>query len=99
HFDVPPPIRRVDVRLAPPGGAIGAYYVGPSEDLSRPGTVWYSPGARTAMPLWQEITTAYHEGFPGHHLQVALQVLSRDRLTRFQRLLGDWCGYAEGWAL
>ncbi len=37
HFDVPEPIRRVDVKLAPPGGALGAFYVGPSEDFSPAG--------------------------------------------------------------
>ncbi len=99
HFRVPEAIRRIDVRLAPPGGKIGAYYVPPSEDLARPGTVWYSPGSKRRMPLWQEVTTAYHEGFPGHHLQCAMQVLLADRLTRFQRVFGFNVGYAEGWAL
>ncbi|CAN5285899.1 DUF885 domain-containing protein [soil metagenome] len=99
HFDVPAILRKVDVKLAPAGGKPGAYYSPPSEDFSRPGTVWYSPGQRRALPLWQEITTAYHEGFPGHHLQVAMQVYLESRLTRFQRLLADWPGYAEGWAL
>ncbi len=99
HFDVPEPVRTIAVKLAPPGGSPGAYYSGPAEDFSRPGTVWYAPGTRTAIPIWQEITTAYHEGFPGHHLQVGMQVLTADRLTRFQRLLADWAGYAEGWAL
>lgn len=99
HFDVPEPARRLEVRLAPPGGPVGAYYVAPSEDFVRPGTVWYSPGSATHLPLWREVTTAFHEGFPGHHLQVATQVFLRDRLTRFQRLFADKSGYAEGWAL
>lgn len=99
HFDVPEPVRTIAIKLAPPGGNPGAYYSAPAEDFSRPGTVWYAPGTRTAIPIWQEITTAYHEGFPGHHLQVGMQVLTADRLTRFQRLLADWAGYAEGWAL
>ena len=42
HFDVPEPIRRCEVKLAPPGGPLGAYYVGPSEDFTRPGTVWWA---------------------------------------------------------
>lgn len=99
HFDVPEPIRKLEVRLASPGGKPGAYYTAPSEDFSRPGIVWYSPGSRASMPLWQEITTAYHEGFPGHHLQVGTQVQKADRLTRYQRLFAEWSGFAEGWAL
>ncbi len=99
HFDVPDRVRALEVRLAPAGGKPGAYYTPPAEDFSRPGIVWYSPGDRTSMPLWQEITTAYHEGFPGHHLQVAMQVHQREHLTRFQRLLADWPGHSEGWAL
>lgn len=99
HFDVPHAIRRVDVKLAPPGGAIGAYYVPPSESFERPGTVWYSPGDAETFPLWDEISTAYHEGFPGHHLQCGLQVHLADRLTRMHRLFVMYSGYAEGWAL
>lgn len=99
HFDVPEPARRIVVKLAPPGGPVGAYYTAPSEDFARPGTVRYLPGSRTRMPLWSEITTAYHEGFPGHHLQIATQLFHRERLTRYQRLFADFTGYAEGWAL
>ena len=40
YFDVPDSIRHVEIKLAKPGGALGAYYVGPSEDFSRPGAVW-----------------------------------------------------------
>jgi uncharacterized protein (DUF885 family) len=98
HFDVPAPLRRLDVKRAPPGGPPGAYYVPPSEDLSRPGAVWYSltdgPQAR-----WDEVSTAYHEGFPGHHLQVGLQVALREHLCRVHRVAYGYSGYAEGWAL
>lgn len=99
HFAVPELAKRLDVKLGPEGGAVGAYYTSPSEDGARPGSIWYLPGRRTRMPLWQEVTTAYHEGFPGHHLQIATQLASADRLTRFQRLFSDFSGYAEGWAL
>jgi uncharacterized protein (DUF885 family) len=99
HFAVPDLAKRLDVKLGPEGGPVGAYYIPPSEDGARAGSVFYLPGSRTRMPLWQEITTAYHEGFPGHHLQIATQLANADRLTRFQRLFADWNGYAEGWAL
>jgi uncharacterized protein (DUF885 family) len=98
HFDVPAAIRRVEVKEAPPGGVPGAYYLPPSEDLTRPGTIWYSMQGDGPFPLWDEISTAYHEGFPGHHLQCGLQVLTRS-LCRLHRVAGDCAGYAEGWAL
>lgn len=99
HFDIPAPLRRVEVKYAPPGGALGAYYVPPSEGFARPGTIWYSPGASTRFPLWDEITTAYHEGFPGHHLQCGLQVYLEDRLSRLHRFMVCYSGHGEGWAL
>ena len=101
HFDIPEPVRSVEVKIAPPGGALGAYYIQPSEDLSRPGTVWYSlaPDEQHDLPLYEHITTAYHEGFPGHHLQCAIQLTLAGRLSRLHRLAVWYPGYGEGWAL
>lgn len=99
HFDIPEAIKRVEVKVAPPGGPLGAYYVPPSEDLSRPGTVWYSLSGEGPFALYDEVTTAYHEGFPGHHLQCGLQVYLREKLCRVHRLAYMYSGYAEGWAL
>jgi uncharacterized protein (DUF885 family) len=99
HFDIPEPIKRLDVRIAPPGGSLGAYYVQPSEDFSRPGTVWYSLGDQRALPLWDEVSTAYHEGFPGHHMQCGVQISLADRLSRLHRVVVWHPGYGEGWAL
>ena len=99
HFDVPSEIEHVDVKLAPPGGALGAYYTSPSEDFSRAGCVWYSQPGKTVFPLSDEISTAYHEGFPGHHLQVGMQVCLGESLTRAHRLAIWYSGYGEGWAL
>jgi uncharacterized protein (DUF885 family) len=99
HFDVPEPIRTLEVKLAPEGGPIGAYYVPPSDGFTRPGTIYYSPGREKRFTLFSEITTAYHEGFPGHHLQCGLQVYLADTLSRLHRLFAMRSGYAEGWAL
>ena len=99
HFDVPDELKVVTVNIAPAGGALGAWYVGPSEDFSRPGSIWYAPGEREALPYWQEVSTAYHEGFPGHHLQVATAVINRDELPRFHRMAIWYSGAGEGWAL
>ncbi len=99
HFDVPPPVRRIDVKLAPEGGALGAYYIPPSDGFARPGTVFYAPGKEKRFTIFSEITTAYHEGFPGHHLQCGLQVYFAEKLSRLHRLFVVCSGYAEGWAL
>lgn len=99
HFDVPEPVRRVTVSLAPPGGALGAWYINPSSDWSRPGSVWYALGDRDRIPMWQEVSTAYHEGFPGHHLQIGTSMYQSERLSAAQRLLIWYSGYGEGWAL
>lgn len=99
HFDVPDVIRRVDVKAAPDGGPPGAYYLPPSEDFSRPGTVWYSLTGDGPFALWDEVSTAYHEGFPGHHLQCGIQVSLTENLSRLHRVAYGYSGYAEGWAL
>ena len=99
HFDVPELIRPLTVQIAPPGTPLGVYYRGPSEDFSRPGGVWYSIGDQTIFPLYQHRSTAYHEGFPGHHLQIATARYHRENLSRFQRLLTWYPGYGEGWGM
>jgi len=99
HFDVPEAIRSIDVRVEPAGGALGAHYTQPSEDFSRPGTVWYPVEGRQFFPLFEEATTAYHEGFPGHHLQVGVQMTRSERLSRFHRMIVWYEGSGEGWAL
>ena len=99
HFDIAPALRRLECRIAPTQTG-GIYYTGPSEDLSRPGRMWWSvpPGVNT-FRTWQETTTVFHEGVPGHHLQVGRAVVSSDRLNRWRRM-GCWVsGHGEGWAL
>lgn len=98
HFDVPAAVRQLDVRRAPDNGTRGAYYMPPSEDFSRPGAVWYVLG-EGPVGLYDEVSTAYHEGFPGHHLQIGTQVSLSQHLSRWHRLGEGSSGYAEGWAL
>jgi uncharacterized protein (DUF885 family) len=99
HFDIEPPARRIECRLTPTSDG-GIYYTGPSEDFSRPGRMWWAvPEGVTEFSTWREVTTVYHEGVPGHHLQVSQALLRADTLNRWQRLL-CWCsGHGEGWAL
>jgi uncharacterized protein (DUF885 family) len=99
HFDIEEPMRRVECCITPTSdGSI--YYTAPSEDFSRPGRMWWSvPEGQTEFSTWQEVTTVYHEGVPGHHLQIGTTQLRTDLLNRWQRLL-CWCsGHGEGWAL
>ncbi len=97
HFDIPEKLQRLEAMIAPPGGALAMYYTSPSEDFSRPGRTWYPTGGKTRFPLWGEVSIAYHEGVPGHHLERGNTRLLD--LSRFQRLIGDCSGYVEGWAL
>ncbi|HET9140100.1 DUF885 domain-containing protein, partial [Actinophytocola sp.] len=100
HFEIPAELMRLDCRIAPPGGTLGAYYTSPADDFSRPGTMWWSvPADKAEFLTWRETSTVYHEGVPGHHLQVATAVYEAARLNRFQRLLAWVPGYGEGWAL
>jgi uncharacterized protein (DUF885 family) len=99
HFDIPEPVQRVEAMIAEPGGAAAMYYTGPSEDFSRPGRTWYPTLGKTRFPLWGEVSICYHEGVPGHHLQVGEVRYLADRLNRYQRTLGWVSGHGEGWAL
>jgi uncharacterized protein (DUF885 family) len=99
HFDIPEPIRRIECKLAPTNDG-GIYYTGPSEDFSRPGRMWWSvPDGIEDFTPWREVTTVYHEGVPGHHLQVAQTAYRSDLLNRWQRLMCWVSGHGEGWAL
>nr|MDA8207778.1 DUF885 domain-containing protein [Actinomycetota bacterium] len=99
HFDVSANVRRLEARLAPPGGAAAMYYTAPSADFSRPGRTWYPTMGRKVFPLWTEVSTAYHEGVPGHHMQIAQILDLGERINVFQRMLGGISGHTEGWAL
>ena len=99
HFDIPDPVRRIESKIAPTTSG-GIYYTGPSDDFSRPGRMWWSvPKAVTTFGTWRERTTVYHEGVPGHHLQVAQTVYRSDSLNQWRRLLAWTSGHGEGWAL
>ncbi len=99
HFDIPEPIRTLECRIAPTKTG-GMYYTGPDDEFTRPGRMWWSvPEGVTDFSTWRELSIVYHEGVPGHHLQVAQTVYRRDLLNRWRRL-GSWtAGHGEGWAL
>ena len=98
HFDIPQPAHRIEAAIAPTNGG-GIYYTEPSEDWSRPGRMWWSvPDGVEAFSTWKEVTVVYHEGVPGHHLQVSQAMAQTESLNRWQRM--SWVsGHGEGWAL
>ena len=99
HFDIPDAIRTLECMIAPTQEG-GIYYTGPTDDFSRPGRMWWSvPEGVTEFDTWRELTTVYHEGVPGHHLQIAQAVYNRSELNSWRRLLAGTSGHAEGWAL
>ncbi|MET1018980.1 MAG: DUF885 domain-containing protein, partial [Microterricola sp.] len=99
HFDIPDQLKQLECMIAPTTEG-GIYYTGPSDDFSRAGRMWWSvPEGVTEFNTWRETTTVYHEGVPGHHLQVGQAVYNRASLNTWRRQLAGSSGHAEGWAL
>jgi len=88
-------IRRVPAAIE--AGAPGGYYNSPSLDGSRPGIYWINLRNTAEVPAWTLPTLSYHEGIPGHHLQLALNNEAGD-LPLIRKVIG-FSGYSEGWAL
>jgi len=99
HFDIPDEIKKIECMIAPTQEG-GIYYTSPNDDFSRPGRMWWSvPEGVTEFDTWRETTTVYHEGVPGHHLQLGQAVYNRAMLNTWRRSLAGTSGHAEGWAL
>lgn len=98
YFDIAEPLKQLRCMIAPTtSGEI--YYTPPTDDFSRPGQMWWSvPEGVTEFATWREKTTVYHEGVPGHHLQLAQAIYNRAELNLWRRAAGT-SGHAEGWAL
>jgi uncharacterized protein (DUF885 family) len=99
HFDLAEPVRRVEAMIAPEGSAAAPYYTRPALDFSRPGRTWLPTLGRERFPLWDLVSTWYHEGVPGHHLQLAQWVYVSGQLSRYQSSVGSVSANVEGWAL
>ncbi|MFB0620479.1 DUF885 domain-containing protein [Streptomyces sp. AGS-58] len=99
HFDLAERVRKVESRIAPPGGAAAPYYTPPSEDFSRPGRTWLPTMGQTRFPVYDLVSTWYHEGVPGHHLQLAQWAHVAENLSRYQATVGGVSANLEGWAL
>ena len=90
----------LEIRRVPPAteaGAPGGYYFSPSLDGTRPGIYWINLRDTAEVPAWTLPTLTYHEGLPGHHLQLALNNEAGD-LPLIRKVIG-FSGYSEGWAL
>jgi uncharacterized protein (DUF885 family) len=99
HFDLADPIKVVEARIAPPGSAAAPYYTLPTQDFSRPGRTWLPTLGKTSFPMWGLISTWYHEGVPGHHLQLAQWQYLAAQLSQYQTAVGFVSACGEGWAL
>ena len=99
HFEIAEPLKKLECMIAPTKHG-GIYYTGPTDDFSRPGRMWWSvPEGVEEFDTWRETTTVYHEGVPGHHLQIAQQTYIKDTLNDWRRLASWSSGHGEGWAL
>ncbi|MGW0946293.1 DUF885 domain-containing protein [Streptomyces sp. NPDC002623] len=99
HFELAERVRKVESRIAPPGSAAAPYYTAPSEDFSRPGRTWLPTMGETRFPVYDLVSTWYHEGVPGHHLQLAQWAHIAGDLSRYQATVGGVSANVEGWAL
>ncbi|MCX4834009.1 DUF885 domain-containing protein [Streptomyces sp. NBC_01016] len=99
HFELADRVRQVESCIAPAGSAAAPYYTPPSEDFSRPGRTWLPTMGLTRFPVYDLVSTWYHEGVPGHHLQLAQWAHVAGDLSRYQATLGIVSANAEGWAL
>ena len=99
HFEIAEKMKTLECMIAPTQSG-GIYYTPPTDDFSRPGRMWWSvPPGVTEFNTWRELTTVYHEGVPGHHLQVAQAVFNKDDLNDWRRNVSWSSGHGEGWAL
>jgi len=99
HFEIPDVMKTLECRIAPTDEG-GVYYTAPSEDFKRPGRMWWSvPAGEETFTTWAETTTVFHEGVPGHHLQIGTAIYRRELLNKWRRSVSWTSGHGEGWAL
>jgi uncharacterized protein (DUF885 family) len=74
-----------------------AFYQRPSMDGTRPGIYYANLYRMSDMPIYQMEALAYHEGIPGHHMQLAI-AQELEGIPKFRRF-GGYTAYTEGWGL
>jgi uncharacterized protein (DUF885 family) len=88
-------VRRVESYREQPGAA--AHYMRGTKDGSRPGVFYAHLADMRAMSIFRLENLAYHEGLPGHHLQIAIQQELED--VPVFRTYHGYTAYSEGWGL
>ena len=88
-------VKRVEAFREQPGGA--AHYYGPTPDGKQPGIFYAHLVDMSAVSLWALESLAYHEGVPGHHMQIAIQNELTD-IPVFRTQYG-YSSFSEGWGL
>lgn len=88
-------VKRVEPYREQPGAA--QHYNGSSPDGSRPGTYYVHLIDMTAEPKNVLEVVAYHEGLPGHHMQIAI-AQELQGVPKFRTQAG-FSAFSEGWAL
>jgi uncharacterized protein (DUF885 family) len=94
------PNQPLEIRRVPPeiqDGASNGYYNRAALDGSRPAIYFINLKDLGDWPKFTLPTLCYHEGVPGHHLQISIAQQSTDIPTL--RKLGFFSAYSEGWAL
>ncbi|WP_267394116.1 MULTISPECIES: DUF885 family protein [unclassified Sphingomonas] len=88
----------LEIRRIPAATEAGAstHYTEGSLDGTRPGIYWLNLRDTAEAPFWDMPTTTFHEGIPGHHLQITLQ---RESALPMYRKILFFGAYVEGWAL
>ncbi len=74
-----------------------AFYQKGTPDGSRPGTYYANLYDMKAMPKYQMEALAYHEGIPGHHMQISI-AQELENIPKFRKF-GGYQAYIEGWGL
>lgn len=99
YFNTFPQAEMEVVRVEPfrEASAGKAFYQRPAEDGSRPGRYYANLRDMRDMPTYQMEALAYHEGIPGHHMQLAI-MQELDGVPAFRRF-GGVTAYTEGWGL
>ncbi|WP_019528770.1 DUF885 domain-containing protein [Dasania marina] len=88
-------VKRVEIFREKSAGK--AFYQMPAPDGSRPGIYYANLHDMASMPNYQMAALAYHEGIPGHHMQIAIKQ-EMDSLPKFRKFEG-YTAYTEGWGL
>ena len=98
-FTLPEEVKDLDCRVDAAGTG-GMMYTAPSEDLVRPGILWWSvPQGQEGFHAWHELARICHEGVPGHHVQQGIAMTQRSTLNLWRRTLNWNAAHGEGWAV